>query len=515
MNKKRKVACVILKPDGMNFYYDMILFKICASLRFGGYCANIKWVKADCIAECKDIAREYDLIFGVFHFDGKACFEAFYKTVKTLNSEIRICIVKSYHSYRGCYVTNDIETLMLNHNIDFIIEENCENNAIYLCEKLGSINGKMIQCDKSMFSDINDIPSTVDLQVESKMREIVLTGSYGCDGKCSFCNNPQKIQLLEVENIVEEIEYAYKKYGIHMFGFVDSSLDGMSSDQSRLAQLIDCLKEKKLPVSISANFKVNSYKKLSDKQMQDLTEVGLVDVFLGCESFNNEDLQIYRKMWNVEDNLEAIARFQSYGIHVDIGLININPYSTIEKLKINNHYIKKLGYGCVMPQLHRLKIYPNTDIFQKIKSDNLLYDNYVTPYDYSFVDESVQRLSDFMKKEIFVNKTYRQVERDLYYLCRKFVETQYHYRKILIATESSKLQLFDELIEKYNDERDKISLYVCDWFGGLLTDIEKNTDIKTVKFKTKDVFECLRNLTGGLKILKFHIIKTCGGVIYK
>jgi len=76
--------------------------------------------------------------------------------------------------------------------------------------------------------------------------------------------------------------------------------------------------------------------------MDKLILSGLFGVFLGIDTFNEDDILLFRKPCILNDNINSINFFNKFNICLNIGFINFTPKSKINNLKQNNNQLRKL-----------------------------------------------------------------------------------------------------------------------------------------------------------------------------
>lgn len=140
-----------------------------------------------------------------------------------------------------------------------------------------------------------------------------------------------------------------------------------------------------------------------------LRTVGLSNIFIGIESFNDNDLRLFKKISNSETNIKAINRLKNinanendYKIKVDYGFINFNPYTTIMDLKNNLYSLRKycidinpyiLSSKVSLNYLTPLtKIVDNDNLFMKKVKDFTVKELMERSFEYKFVDPKVQEV---------------------------------------------------------------------------------------------------------------------------
>ena len=104
-----------------------------------------------------------------------------------------------------------------------------------------------------------------------------------------------------------------------------------------------------------------------------MREVGFVEIFVGIEAGNQEDLNLYNKYTTVEQNYNIIALLKEYDIFPIIGYIAFNPYSTRERIMKNFKYLCDIECTYLHNYLYSFAVVNKyTAMYEMIKKDGLL-----------------------------------------------------------------------------------------------------------------------------------------------
>ena len=230
---------------------------------------------------------------------------------------------------------------------------------------------------------------TLPLLIEKYGHRVSLPviGSRGCYRNCSFCisqpfralQNAKKYRSRSVDNIVREIETLIYEYGVKRIDFLDDTF--IPAHKVEAIRKIDdfCNKIKQLnydDLEFFMQFRVDNF---DEDIIKKLIRIGLNEIYIGIESFNQEDLDLYRKYTRAQDNIDVLYRLEKMGfkceinsrLRVKLGFINFHPYATIEGLKNNLFYLKKFN---VTPKKFCSVLLPHygTNIYNKFKRENLI-----------------------------------------------------------------------------------------------------------------------------------------------
>lgn len=188
-------------------------------------------------------------------------------------------------------------------------------------------------------------------------KTLTLITSRGCYGNCSFCSEKrfysynkyrQVIRTRSVANVVAEIEENYEVLTPLFISMCDSDfMPGTAKRREWIYSLLEELEARDIRVSIRVNTRANDIIYYKD-DIALFKSKGLDSYFLGIESFNKRQLDLYDKKTTVEQNIEAIKILQFQNVNFEMGFIIIEPYVSIEEIIENLEILKGLNvYSCL------------------------------------------------------------------------------------------------------------------------------------------------------------------------
>jgi radical SAM superfamily enzyme YgiQ (UPF0313 family) len=148
--------------------------------------------------------------------------------------------------------------------------------------------------------------------------------SRGCPYQCEFCDIivifGRKPRVKTPQQVVAEVEAQYRE-GVRMIFLVDDNFIGnKKSAKVILRALIDWQRKRGYPVAFTTEASLDLAE--DDELMRLMTEAGLVSVFVGIESPDEEALKETKKYQNVRGSLlERVHRIQAAGLEVFAGMI--------------------------------------------------------------------------------------------------------------------------------------------------------------------------------------------------
>lgn len=249
----------------------------------------------------------------------------------------------------------------------------------------------------------NSFPQDERICANPYREEVVLT-SIGCTRKCSFCTDPvlgtkKCWRGRSVKAVADEIKRLYLANPFTILRFADSSFEDEDAgyyDRTGVHRSVEIAQEiikMRLPIIFAANFRTSIYKLYTKNDMDTFRKAGLSTIYIGIESFQQNELAIFQKQ-TLEDIRQGIAFVKENGFHIDIGFINIHPYSTMEGILKNSEMLYEYGFSSLSHYIHRLMLVKGTNLYDRVQADGMLREPEadVDYYNYVFKDFRVQEL---------------------------------------------------------------------------------------------------------------------------
>lgn len=313
---------------------------------------------------------------------------------------------------------NDVDAICLGEGEKFIVDylnSIVKNQGDY--RKIAGIVYRDNQGNICVNGSKNVIENLDELPLPAKdffdeMKKEISSGFYyahisagrGCYANCSFCSmscltDKHGRRVRSPQNVVDEIKYLQKTYGINCFYFVDE----LFIDKTNLQWIYDFCEEMKrqnVKILFHAEARVDS---ISEPVIKALKEIGLDNLFIGFESANLATLKKYRKGHTPEQAEEALKILRKLDVTAEYGYIMIDPELTYEQLKENVEWILKIGGYTKHNLYNKLNLYYGTDLYKAIKEESPdglpFYERKIT----RFKDKRVETFSLIidMAKELF------------------------------------------------------------------------------------------------------------------
>lgn len=330
------------------------------------------------------------------------------KLIKETNPGIKIAV----GGYHATLMYNDISNSPDSRYLDFIIRGEAD---IGFNELAGSLeDGRSLSnIDGLSFKNngafVHNRPRTLaDLgEIKFPNRSVriwkgyhsfgtpfdTIESSRGCVLNCSFCSirqmYGQSFRKYDISRVIKDIELA-KNAGARCLFFTD---DNITLDVRRFETLIDRIIEcghNDITYIIQASSAgISSSAELARK----MAKGGFRFVFLGVESFSNDNLTVLKKGSVANSSLEAIKLLRENDIHVTGGLIIGNPNDTRESIENNYKLARDAGVSSIYDQI--LTPYLKTEIRGELLSQKLVTNkNNFKLYSGHFANVKTKYLSD-------------------------------------------------------------------------------------------------------------------------
>ncbi|MFK4332003.1 MULTISPECIES: B12-binding domain-containing radical SAM protein [Bacillus] len=204
--------------------------------------------------------------------------------------------------------------------------------------------------------ELNELPYYKRYQFENLKKEkkpfnnllCLIRSSYGCYGKCTFCQVQSFADFYERYNwrimspgrVVDEIENVNKEYGVKFFYFGDPLFIGPGKKGKKYAKEIAReIMRRNIDVKFFLYARADT---VDDETIKILKEAGLTTILLGLESFSQTQLNRYTKGTKVKTNMRAIDICKKYDIYIHPGFILFDAETTIEELEENIVNLKEI-----------------------------------------------------------------------------------------------------------------------------------------------------------------------------
>lgn len=199
-------------------------------------------------------------------------------------------------------------------------------------------------------------------------RAMSIVTSRGCPFNCEFCSASQFMGLIwrkrSVENVLEEIEILYRKYGYRALIFFD---DNFTLDPRRVIEISEGIMKRDMRISWWAFSRSDEVLGHED-MLQAMSKAGCKMLFIGFESASDDVLKEYNKKLRSEIAFEVVRTLKKFGIDVFASFILGATSETKDVAWKTVKFAKKIAkLGASIVQFSILTPYPGTRLFAKLR----------------------------------------------------------------------------------------------------------------------------------------------------
>ncbi len=265
----------------------------------------------------------------------------------------------------GPFTPENLERLLKETKADFFVQGEGEVTFLDICQGKNpeDINGTVYLKDnqitfnrpRELIANLDDLPFAAyhllpDLKLyRSRSRKAPMAPvftSRGCPYQCVFCSSSSKkspfqnrFRFRSAENVVDEIEYLIKRFGIKQIDILD---DNFTLYHDRADKILDLIIERKIKVAINLQNGVRA-DKLTFGMVKKMKKAGVYKLGIGIESGNTEVLKKMKKALDLKDVKNAVKWCREAGI-ICIGFFMIGfPFDTEETIKETIDFAIKLN----------------------------------------------------------------------------------------------------------------------------------------------------------------------------
>lgn len=314
----------------------------------------------------------------------------------TLSSEL---ISKGVFQKIDCCVIGEGEQTLLEYAN--AIKKNRDITKIEGIAYLNDNKEVVFNQKREAMKDLDLLPFPIRTPLEKELNMVGILSSRGCYNKCSFCgvndfyktNSIQKIRYRTPENLVAEVSEIQKKENPDWIKFYDETFLAISSKrQEWIKRFCDLLTEQEVKINFEIEARANEVIKHKES-LNRLIEVGLSGIFVGIESFEQRQLDLYKKNIKVEENMQALNILKDLNLEVEIGFMLLDPFVTIDEILNNFEILEKLKIFDICSEIQMPFSVSNpvvaiqgTPFYQMLKEKGMLARNQLG---YNFVEKEI------------------------------------------------------------------------------------------------------------------------------
>jgi anaerobic magnesium-protoporphyrin IX monomethyl ester cyclase len=285
-------------------------------------------------------------------------------------------------------------------------------------------DGKIVKNpDRPYIEDLDSLPFPArHLWPMERLREyediLYLAASRGCVFWCEFCAtvrmHGRKFRMRSPKNIVDELEFLHKTYGVSKFTFCD---DAFTVDQDRIEELCSEITDRKLKIQWNCGTRVDM---ITRELLVKMKEAGCISVWFGVESGSQEVLDAMKKGISTEQTVQVLGWVREVGLKPVPNVILGFPGETKETAWKTIKFVEKINpdnvgfYNVATP-------FPGTPLYDSVKEKGWLKVTDFDKYDTTTPIFETPWLSMQELKEIHEQAFHHFYLRPAYFLDRRRV----------------------------------------------------------------------------------------------
>jgi anaerobic magnesium-protoporphyrin IX monomethyl ester cyclase len=205
---------------------------------------------------------------------------------------------------------------------------------------------------------------------EGMLPAVNIMTSRGCPFNCNFCATPinwgRAVRMRSPQNVIEEIEFLIKTYGVRVIFFFD---DTFNVSKKRVEEICDLILERRLDIFWKCDVRLD----LIDKPLlAKMKEAGLFHLSFGLEAASERVRdEIVGKKINIDDFHHLVKWCNELDIIPNAFFIFSHPTETWEEAQETIKIIEKYKDE-IEGSIAILHIYPGTPLEQTAKKMNAL-----------------------------------------------------------------------------------------------------------------------------------------------
>ena len=286
---------------------------------------------------------------------------------------------------------------------------------------------------RPLVADLDSLPSLDHgdpIMLADGVRMASMLASRGCLFNCSFCSIRQFYgsaggalrRTRSPQRVVAEMKDLHDRQGVRVFLFQDDDFAARTPRQRAwLHAYLDALDAAGL--SKRVKWKISCRVDDLDRALlREMTQRGLIMVYLGVESGNPAGLRLINKRVTVGQNRAAIALLNELDIEMAMGFMLLDPSSTFAILRENIAFLEAAGSSGRFPiNFCRMVPYAGTPIEAQLRAEGRLTGTLIEP-DYDFLEPRIGPYA------YLVNRIFKQRNNDRDGLVARISEASFDHR---------------------------------------------------------------------------------------
>jgi len=272
-----------------------------------------------------------------------------------------------------------------------------------------TISGIVCNPSRELIQNLDSLPfperDTLPLVFTRENGYVSVAGGRGCPMNCGFCSirafysvcDGPSWRVRSINNIIDEIEYLSKNFGVQEIVMVDDIFVGPGKrNRERAFEFANEIKKRNIRIMMSIAERVDN---IDTILFERLKEVGVRNVLIGIEAGNQQMLDYFSKGIVLKDIEAAVAILKRLNIGITASFINFTPETTIKQLKNDLQFYGKLEINILQGLLNRFQYYKGTPLGEKLRKENRVMGEF-PEYMCLSVDERVNRVFDIAQRSL-------------------------------------------------------------------------------------------------------------------
>jgi anaerobic magnesium-protoporphyrin IX monomethyl ester cyclase len=332
---------------------------------------------------------------------------------KKINPEVKVI-------FGGTHATNFWQETLTDKNVDLVVigegeltfldllNKYSENQSIQDVPGIAYRNnkGKPIKTGVREPLDIKTLPildyASLDMKryitfnedYQMKTPSFQLSTSRGCPMDCIYCSVKtvwgHKWRGKTPDQVLDEIEYLQKNFGIKEISFLD---DSISVDPHRFKAICQGIIDRGLKIYWSTPNGIAHWT-LNKEILLLMRRAGCYRITFGIESGNNEIRKFIGKPFDLAQAKELLQYANKIGMWTVITTIFGFPYETKEKIMDTVNFA--LSCGVDYAAFYKLTPYPDAPLYKIMREEKLLnFDAMIDPN-----SQNARLISNFLSAEV-------------------------------------------------------------------------------------------------------------------
>lgn len=237
-------------------------------------------------------------------------------------------------------------------------------------------------------------------QIQKPNKALSVCTSRGCWAKCKYCTITAFYNAKDIprwvgrtaNNVLDEIEGLYEKFGCSTFAFVDAEFFGPGrKGKERVRAIAEEIQRRGLQIKYSFDCRPEE---VEDELFALLKATGLSVVYLGLESGAQSQLDRWDRLGTVEIGRRAVEILKKHDIILQAGFILYDPWTTMEEIVESLQFIQEVKAVSLPLFIRAMEIRPGMDLEKRLEAEANIYKSAPFQYDYRFQDQRVAVFRD-------------------------------------------------------------------------------------------------------------------------